>query len=62
MRLLWATKKTEINVVFGDFNVEIGRGAAEVAENYGFGDRNDREDILIQFCLKEELCYQKQIL
>jgi len=35
-------------MIFGDFNVKIGRRVAEkIVGKYGFSDRNDRKDMLV---------------
>jgi hypothetical protein len=52
---LQATKRNEINIILGDFNIKVGCDTAiGVVGKYSFGDRNDRGDMLIQFCLKED--------
>lgn len=45
-------------VVMGDFNSKIGKPTAEdkkVMGPWGFGDRNERGDILLQFCFENQL-------
>jgi len=48
-------KRNEINIILGDFNTKLGRiMAEEIVEKYNLDDRNDRGDMLIQFCLEKE--------
>lgn len=55
-QLIKATKKNEVNIVMGDFNAKIGKGKVEdIVGNYGLGVRNDRGDLLLQFCQEENL-------
>lgn len=49
--VLSSLKSQEIIIVIGDFNPKIGRGAVpRIAGGLGLGDRNERGDMLIQFC------------
>lgn len=49
--LLQMTKNHEINLVIGDFNAKVGKGEVpRIAGNFGLGARNERGDILVQFC------------
>ncbi|KAL1447418.1 hypothetical protein WDU94_003530 [Cyamophila willieti] len=48
-----------VKVIMGDFNAGIGckKDASETAVgNFGFGDRNDRGDRLVEFAEQEQLC------
>ena len=45
------TKKQELNLLMGDFNAKVGKGAVDsTVGQFGLGTRNDRGDRLIQFC------------
>lgn len=50
------TKKEDINILMGDFNAKVGEGELPgVVGKWGLGDRNDRGDLLVQFCQEKEL-------
>lgn len=50
------TKTQEINIVLGDFNAKVGKGAVEhVVGCYGLGQRNERGERLIQYCQDRDL-------
>jgi len=52
---LRTTNRNEINIILGDFNAKVEYGTAEkVVGKYDLDDRNDREDMLAQFCLEKE--------
>lgn len=54
--LLKTTRKNEVNIIMGDFNAKVGKGRVEeIVGNYGLGDRNERGDLLVQFCQEEKL-------
>ncbi|KAF2880766.1 hypothetical protein ILUMI_25394 [Ignelater luminosus] len=45
------TTKKEVIIIMGDFNTQVGKGAAKsIIGEYGLGTRNDRGDRLIKFC------------
>ncbi|XP_030765797.1 uncharacterized protein LOC115889859 [Sitophilus oryzae] len=47
-QVLRLTKSNEINLVLGDFNAKVGKGRlGSVVGNYGLGERNDTDYILI---------------
>lgn len=49
--LMKLVKKREILVVMGDFNAKVGQGrVTDVVGEYGLGERNERGDMLVQFC------------
>ncbi|XP_030758449.1 craniofacial development protein 2-like [Sitophilus oryzae] len=48
------TKKHDVNIIMGDFNAKIGRGKfEEIIGSYGLGERNERDDRLLQFSQEE---------
>lgn len=53
-QLIASTNKDNITFILGDLNAKIGRGRGEdtVGED-GLGIRNDRDDVLIQFCQED---------
>lgn len=54
--LLKSTKKHEINLIIGDLNAKVGSTAVPgVTGLYGLGTRNDRGDLLVEFCQDKEL-------
>ncbi|XP_054737913.1 uncharacterized protein LOC129244320 [Anastrepha obliqua] len=49
------TKKHDINIIMGDFNAKVGKEeTTNVTGKFGLGDRNERENRLVQFCQEEE--------
>lgn len=54
---LWRiTKKHEVNILMGDFNAKIGEGEVQgVVGKHGLGKRNDRGDLLVQFCQDNDI-------
>ncbi|XP_030754464.1 uncharacterized protein LOC115881196 [Sitophilus oryzae] len=58
--ILHSLKPEDINVVLGDFNSIVGSGSVEgVTGAFGLGDRNERGEMLVQFCLEEDLVIKK---
>ncbi|KAI8436544.1 hypothetical protein MSG28_010075 [Choristoneura fumiferana] len=54
--LLEIAQKHEMCIVMGDMNAKIGEGEVQgVVGKYGLGERNDRGDILVQFCQENDL-------
>lgn len=54
--LLKTTKKHEVVIVMGDMNAKVGSTIVPgVAGAYGLGIRNDRGDMLVEFCQDKEL-------
>lgn len=50
------TKKGEITMIIEDFNAKVGSGAeGDSIGAYGLGERNSREDRLVQFCVENNL-------
>uniref|UniRef100_A0A3Q1EK63 Endonuclease/exonuclease/phosphatase domain-containing protein n=1 Tax=Acanthochromis polyacanthus TaxID=80966 RepID=A0A3Q1EK63_9TELE len=50
-KLMEYTKSAEVNIIMGDLNAKVGKGAEHPVEgNYGLGTRNDRGSKLIKFC------------
>ena len=52
--------KSDISLVIGDFNAKIGNGILQAIEaqaigQHGLGTRNDRGNMLIDFCLRNDL-------
>lgn len=55
-QLLKMTKQNEINIIMGDLNAKIGEGRVEnIVGDYGLGERNERGDLLVEFCQEEQL-------
>ncbi|CAH2103665.1 unnamed protein product [Euphydryas editha] len=55
-KLYQLTKKEEINVVMGDLNARVGSGEVPgTVGKFGLGARNERGDLLVQFCQEKEL-------
>ena len=53
--------KNDVVLVIGDFNAKIGKGILHDVESkaigkYGLGTRNERGDLLIDFCIENNLC------
>src|SRR5688572_19806305 len=43
-------------IIIGDFNASVGKGSDEkIVDKYGLGKRNDRGQMLIEFCKKNSL-------
>lgn len=55
--MLKYVKKHKANTIMGDFNSKLGRGRVEDLIEIGFevGERNEREDRLLQFCQEENM-------
>ena len=50
-------------IVMGDFNASVGEGNDEkVVGKYGLGKRNDRGQMLIEFCKKNKLVINKHMV
>lgn len=48
------TRSEDVNIVMGDFNAKVGAGnESEVTGRWGLGERNERDDRMIQFCQEE---------
>lgn len=51
------TKSTDIVYVMGDFNAKIGKSvASKCVGKFGLGKTNERGEMLIEFCEKNNLC------
>ena len=49
-------KSTEVLIIMGDFNAKVGRGKeGDIVGKFGLGERNDRGERLIQFCVENDL-------
>lgn len=53
-QLLKLTKKNEVNIIMGDLNAKVGEGRVDgIIGNWGLGERNERGDLLVEFCQEE---------
>jgi len=49
-------KNSEMKIVLGDFNAKIGEGKQDLLVGpHGLGDRNERGDVLMEWCEEKEL-------
>lgn len=54
--ILKLTKKRDVTIVMGDYNAKIGEGGyQDYVGKFGLGQRNERGDRLLQFCVEEDL-------
>ncbi|XP_013145032.1 PREDICTED: uncharacterized protein LOC106108413, partial [Papilio polytes] len=54
--LMQQTRKHDITLLIGDLNAKVGSTSVPgVTGSYGLGSRNDRGDILVEFCQDKEL-------
>ncbi|RUS89973.1 hypothetical protein EGW08_002240 [Elysia chlorotica] len=49
-------KSTDVLIIMGDFNAKVGKGKeGDTVGNYGLGERNERGQRLIHFCVENDL-------
>ncbi|XP_047985756.1 craniofacial development protein 2-like [Leguminivora glycinivorella] len=54
--LIQSINSQDMIIILGDMNAKIGRGAVgKTVGDYGLGERNERGDRLLQFCVEKDL-------